>query len=120
MPRSANGCSGISTGLRREIYRSRVFRVGFRQAGDSVKAFYANEGQAALAVPDAGLGKGDWLVDALTTIADIKLYGVVYEAAEGGFDPGAYPNISSWKPRLEALPRFASPEQLLPRTPKAA
>ena len=101
------------------IYRSRGIRMGFRQADDAVKAMYADEGKVALTVLDKELGKSEWLVGGHPTIADIDVYGVVRYAADGGFDLAAYPNISAWKTRFEALPGFGTPEQLMPQA-KAA
>jgi glutathione S-transferase len=101
------------------IYRSRAFRLGFRQADDAVKTMYAEEGKVALAVLDKELGKNDWLICGQPTIADIDVYGVVHYAADGGFDLAAYPGILAWKARIEALSGFATPEQLLPQA-KAA
>ncbi|MBI4725080.1 MAG: glutathione S-transferase family protein [Rhodomicrobium sp.] len=102
------------------IYRSRAYRLGFRQADDAVKAMYAGEGETALRVLDAELGKSEWLTGGGPTIADIDVYGVVHYAADGGFDLSVYPNILAWKARLEALPGFARPEQLLPQPAEAA
>jgi glutathione S-transferase len=101
------------------IYRSRAFRLGFRQADDAVKAMYADEGKVALGVLDKELGKSEWLVGGRPTIADIDVYGVVRYAADGGFDLAPYPHILAWKARVEALPGFGTPEQLMPQA-KAA
>ncbi len=102
------------------IYRSRAIRAGFRQADDAVKAMYDTEGKAALAVLDGALSKSSWLAGARPTIADIDVYGVVYYLRDGGFDFDAYPNIAAWKARFEALPGFATPEQLLAKANAAA
>jgi glutathione S-transferase len=101
------------------IYRSRAIRAGFRQAEDAVKTMYEGEGKAGLAVLDAELGKGTWLVGSHPTIADIDVYGVVRYASDAGFDLAAYPNILAWKTRFEALAGFGTPEQLMPQA-KAA
>jgi glutathione S-transferase len=102
------------------IYRSRAYRAGFRQADDAVKSMYSDEGNAALAVLDAELGKSPWLAGGHPTIADIDVYGVVHYAADGGFDLASYPNIAHWKARIEGLPGFATPQQLMPQAAKAA
>jgi glutathione S-transferase len=102
------------------IYRSRAFRAGFRQADDSVKSMYEGEGKTALGVLDAELGKSEWLVGGQPSIADIDVYGVVHYAADGGFDLAAFPNITAWRARFEALPGFGTPEQILPKESKAA
>src|SRR5579883_621536 len=97
------------------IYRSRAYRLGFRQADDAVKAMYADEGKVALNVLNTELGGKEWLVGAQPTIADIDVYGVVYYLGEAGFDLAAYPNIAAWKARVEGLPGYGTPEQLLPK-----
>ncbi len=101
------------------LYRSRAIRAGFRQAGEQVIAMYAQEGAAALGVLNAELGKSKWLAGGHPTIADIDVYGVVFYAADGGFDLEPYPAIRAWKERFEALPGFGKPEQLMPQA-KAA
>jgi glutathione S-transferase len=102
------------------IYRSRAYRLGLRQADDAVKTLYADEGKAALTVLNTELGKSQWLVGEHPTIADIDVYGVVHFLADGGFDLAAYPNIAAWKARVESLPDFKTPSQLLPQASKAA
>jgi glutathione S-transferase len=102
------------------IYRSRAYRAGFRQADDAVKTMYADEGKAALTLLDTELGKSAWLVGAHPTIADIDVYGVVHYLADGGFDLAEYYNIAAWKKRLEALPGFGMPDQLMPQATMAA
>jgi glutathione S-transferase len=71
-------------------------------------------------VLDDHLAGRSWLVGDAPTIADIDVYGVVAYAPDGGYDLQAYPNLSAWKQRLEALPGFGSPEQLLPQQTRAA
>lgn len=102
------------------IYRSRAIRRGFRQADASVVSMYETEGKAALAVLDGELAKNEWLVGGHPTIADIDVYGVVHYASDGGFDLAAFPHISAWKARVEALPGFVTPEQILPQQTRAA
>jgi glutathione S-transferase len=102
------------------VYRPRAARAGFRQFDPAVLAQHETEGKAALKVLDDHLAGRSWLVGDAPTIADIDVYGVVAYASDGGYDLGAYPNLSAWKGRVEALPGFASPEQLLPKETKAA
>ncbi len=61
-------------------------------------------GHAALAVMEGHLGKADWFGGAGMTIADIALYAYTHVAGEGGFDLGAYPNVSAWLARVAAEP----------------
>lgn len=63
-------------------------------------------GLAALKLMDDHLGRHDWLVAGVPTIADITLFAYTHVADEGGFDLGAYPNIEKWVARIEGLPGF--------------
>jgi glutathione S-transferase len=96
------------------IYRLRQRARGLRQFGDEVKVMYETEARSALAVLDHELAKSEWLTGRKPTIADIDAYGVIRYAAEAGMDVSTYPRIAEWKKRFEALPGFATPEQLLP------
>ena len=102
------------------IYRPRAARAGFRQFDPAVLAQHETEGKAGLKVLDDHLAGRDWLVGDAPSIADVDAYGVVAYAPAGGYDLEAYPNLSAWKRRIEALPGFAAPEQLLPQQTKAA
>lgn len=96
------------------IYRLRQRARGLRQFGDEVKVMYDSEARSALAVLEQELSKSEWLTGRKPTIADIDAYGVIRYAAEAGLDVQAYPRLAEWKKRFEALPGFATPEQLLP------
>ena len=102
------------------IYRPRAARAGFRQFDPAVIAQHETEGKAALKVLDDHLAGRAWLVGDAPTIADIDVYGVIAYAPDGGSDLGAYPNLSAWKQRVEALPGFAVASRLLPQETKAA
>lgn len=96
------------------IYRLRQRARGLRQFGDEVKVMYDGEARSALLVLEHELAKSEWLTGRKPTIADIDAYGVIRFAAEAGMDVQAYPKLADWKKRFEALPGFATPEQLLP------
>lgn len=96
------------------IYRLRQRARGLRQFGDEVKVMYDTEARSALAVLDHELAKSEWITGRKPTIADIDAYGVIRFAAEAGMDISAYTRVAEWKKRFEALPGFATPEQLLP------
>ena len=59
-----------------------------------------------LKVLEEALGKTAWLCGSQPSIADIDVYGVVAYAPQAGFDLAAYPAISAWTKRMEALPGF--------------
>ncbi|QIG50993.1 glutathione S-transferase family protein [Nordella sp. HKS 07] len=96
------------------IYRLRQRARGLRQFGDEVKVMYDGEARSALMVLEQEFSKSEWLTGRKPTIADIDAYGVIRYAAEAGLDVQAYPRLAEWKKRFEALPGFATPEQLLP------
>lgn len=98
------------------IYRPRSRKLGFRPADPATLQMYVNDAQAALTVLENELGKTTWLVGKDPSIADIDVYGVVRYAPEGDFDLSIYPNVSAWMVRMEKLPGFRTPEQLLPHT----
>jgi len=102
------------------VFRSRAYKQGLRKAAQDVVDSFKGDGEAGLAVLEGHLGKQPWLVGEAPTIADVDCYGVIYYAADGGFDLARYPNISAWKKRIEVLPGFSTPEKLLPGEQKAA
>ena len=102
------------------VFRSRAYKQGLRKAAQDVVDSFTGDGEAGLAVLEGHLGKQPWLVGEAPTIADVDCYGVIYYAADGGFDLARYPNLSAWKKRIEALPGFGTPEKLLPGEQKAA
>jgi len=102
------------------VFRSRAYKQGLRKGAQDVVDSFKGDGEAGLAVLEGHLGKQPWLVGEAPTIADVDCYGVIYYAADGGFDLARYPNLSAWKKRIEALPGFGTPEKLLPGEQKAA
>jgi glutathione S-transferase len=75
-------------------------------------------GREALAILDAELAAGPFLVGATPTIADLAVYGYAHAAEEAQIPLAPYPAVRSWIARLEALPGFAN--DLAPYPPNAA
>ncbi|MCA0432477.1 MAG: glutathione S-transferase family protein [Proteobacteria bacterium] len=96
------------------VYRLRARNRGFRQFGDEVRVMYDTEARAAIAVLEQDLTKSEWIAGKKPTAADIGIYGVVRFAPDANIDLAHYPHVLAWKKRIEALPGFAAPEQLLP------
>ena len=96
------------------LYRLRARNRGLRQFGEEVRLMYDTEVKAALAVLEQELAKADWIAGKRPTIADIGVYGVVRYANEAHIDLTPYPRVSDWKRRMEDLPGFGGPEELLP------
>lgn len=96
------------------VYRLRARNKGLRQFGDEVRVMYDTEAKAALAVLEGELTRSEWIAGKKATAADIGIYGVVRFCADANIDLAHYPHLSAWKKRIEAMPGFAPPEQLLP------
>jgi glutathione S-transferase len=96
------------------IFRLRARNRGVRQFGDEVRVMYDTEAKAALATIEHELGRSEWIAGKKATIADIGIYAVIRYAPEASIDLNAYPQVSAWKRRIEALPGFGTPEQILP------
>ena len=96
------------------VFRLRARSKGQRQFGDEVRVMYDTEAKAALAVLEQDLLKSEWIAGKKCTIADVGIYSVVRFCADANIDLSHYPALVRWKARMEALPGFAPPEQLLP------
>jgi glutathione S-transferase len=96
------------------IFRLRARNRGIRQFGDEVRSMYDTEAKAALAVIEHELARSEWIVGKKSTIADIGIYAVIRYAPEAGLDTSHYPQVMAWKKRIEAMPGFGTPEQILP------
>lgn len=106
--------------LAAHIYRPRVVKLGIRQYDPAIVAQHEIEGKVALQVLDDWLKSRNWLVGEHPSFADVDVYGVVVYAPEGGYDLSAYPHVSAWMKRIEALPGYGTREQLLPQESRAA
>lgn len=96
------------------VFRTRAYKRGFAKAEPSVIDTYHQLGEAGLTVLDESLARSPFLAGAAPTIGDIACYGVVALAGEGGFDVNRWKNITAWAGRIQALPGFKGPYDLLP------
>jgi glutathione S-transferase len=96
------------------IYRLRARNRGLRQFGDEVRVMYDTEAKAALAVLEHELSRNEWISGKKVTVADIGIYSVIRFSQDATIDLNHYPAVVRWKSRMESLPGFATPEQLLP------
>jgi glutathione S-transferase len=76
-------------------------------------AEFDRKGTAALNIVDAHLACHHFLVGEGATIADICCYAGIAFARLSNKDLGAWPNVIAWAGRIEALPGFAEPFELL-------
>lgn len=81
-----------------------------------VMKFLRGRVEAAYAVVEKHLTGRDYLVGDTPTIADISLCGYVYfPSEESGIDIATqYPAIAAWRERLQTLPGWKHPYDLLP------
>jgi glutathione S-transferase len=102
------------------IYRSRAFALGIRKAEPQVVEYFKSEGEAGLKVLEEHLARHAWLAGEQPSVADIDVYGTVAAAKAGGFDLARFPKIVAWQKKIEALPGYATAEELCPLGVKAA
>lgn len=76
-------------------------------------AEFDRKGAAALGILDAHLSDRRFLVGDSTTIADVCCYTNIAFAQLANKDLASWPNVMTWAARVEALPGFARPFELL-------
>jgi glutathione S-transferase len=102
------------------LYRARVIQAGIRPAPPEVLEDAVRNARAGLTTLDAHLAGRSWLVGEGATIADIDVFGVVVYADKAGIDLAEYPQVQAWARRVEALPGFRRPQDLLPTESREA
>ncbi|MEM8749821.1 MAG: glutathione S-transferase [Pseudomonadota bacterium] len=94
-----------------------VFRFmhHFMKQGDSPEAqFMKGRMIQAFKTVDRRLQSRDWIAADRATIADISLAGYCFWPDHYETDWNDYPGIKAWLERIENLPNYATPEQILP------
>ncbi len=81
----------------------------------AVLDFLEQRSRKALDVLNAALGEQPFLVGTQATIADCACCGYAWFIDQAGLDPQEWPNLQQWLLRLEALPGWAHPYDLMPR-----
>jgi glutathione S-transferase len=86
--------------------------------GTPVAEEFRKRMRAAHAVLDSHLTGRDWVVGDRPSIADLSLCGYLFWPGELGVDWHAErPQIAAWLARIQALPRWAAPYELMPGDP---
>jgi glutathione S-transferase len=93
-----------------ELARRKLLPLSFDPV---VMAESDRKGGAALAVLDGWLAAREFIVGEAPTIADICCYGDIAFAKLGGRDVSSWPHVAAWASRIEALPGFTAPFDLL-------
>jgi glutathione S-transferase len=85
----------------------------------AVMEFLKSRLDNTLGILDKRLSKGNFIVGAEPTIADLSLVGYLYYPAEEfGFEiAGTHKNIAAWLDRIKTLPGWAHPYDLMPGHP---
>ncbi len=96
------------------VFRTRAAIRGFLNLAPETTVYFRDYADNGLRVLEAQLGKSKFVAGVEPTIGDIACYGVLAFAREGAFDLAQYPNISAWMQRMEGLPGFKPPYELLP------
>lgn len=81
--------------------------IGFMQA----------RAQSALKTLDAALQGRDWLAGTAPSIADLSCCGYLFYPEPFGFDRPAWPHIDAWLTRIQSLPGWKHPYDLMPGNP---
>jgi len=96
------------------VFRTRAAIRGFVNLAPETTVYFRDYADNGLRVLESQLGKSKFVAGVEPTIGDIACYGVLAFAREGAFDLAQYPNISAWMQRMEGLPGFKPPYELLP------
>ena len=96
------------------VFRTRAAIRGFVNLAPETTLYFRDHADNGLRVLESQLGKSKFVAGLEPTIGDIACYGVLAFAREGSFDLALYPNISAWMQRMESLPGFKPPYELLP------
>ena len=94
-----------------ELDRKKLLLLNIDRA---IAAFRHKQAETAMLSLDGHPRPDGFLCSAIPTLADIFCMGDVTFAEECGFDLGRWPNVAAWAARLQALPGFARPVDLLP------
>ncbi|PZX47160.1 glutathione S-transferase [Roseinatronobacter thiooxidans] len=84
---------------------------------DAVIAFQQARLGASYKVLDQHLGARDWIVGAAPSLADFACCGYLFYPEPFGFNRAEWPAIDRWLDRIEGLPGWKHPYDLMPGSP---
>jgi glutathione S-transferase len=97
------------------------FMLMFMKAGATpVTEFLRGRVKSALTILDKHLAVQPYAVSAQPTIADFSMCGYLYWPDEFGVNWADYPHIEAWLARIQALPGWVHPYELMPGHPLPA
>jgi len=102
-------------------YATLRFLFGLQKSGDTpVTEFLRTRTRGAYGIVDKHLAGRKFLLGDQPTIADFSLAGYVFYTEPTGIDrPKEFPNVEAWAARIQALPRWKHPYDLMPGAPSA-
>lgn len=94
------------------IARTRFF-TKFVKAEPAVAENFRKSAEGALNQLNGLLGASDFALGASPSLVDVALYATVWQTEDGKIDISGLANILAWKKRVEALPGFGMPRDVL-------
>jgi len=88
-----------------------------KKEGEPETEFLKARAMGALKILNAHLGSHDWIAAGETTLADISLCGYLFWPDHIGVSWDEFSGIKAWLSRIQNLPNWASPEDILPSSP---
>ena len=92
----------------------RRFLIHVAKGDPKVIEFLGVLGEGALDTLETALGGDPFLAGGEASIADVAVFAYARLAEEAGFDLSGRPNVRAWRGRMEALPGYAPPAELIP------
>ncbi|NIE76156.1 glutathione S-transferase [Pantoea sp. Tr-811] len=98
-------------------YAALRFLLCLKKTGETeVTGFLRERATAAYRIVDAHLAKTPFMVGERLTIADLSLAGYVFMPEDTGIVLTEFSHIEAWKQRLQAVPGWKHPYDLMPRS----
>lgn len=98
-------------------YAALRFLLCLKKTGETeVTGFLRERATAAYRIVDAHLAKAPFMVGGRLTIADLSLAGYVFMPEDTGIALTEFSHIEAWKQRIQAVPGWKHPYELMPRT----
>ncbi|MBV4543930.1 glutathione S-transferase family protein [Pseudomonas vlassakiae] len=98
-------------------YAALRFLLCLKKTGETqVTGFLRERATAAYRIVDAHLAKAPFMVGERLTIADLSLAGYVFMPEDTGIVLTDFSYIEAWKQRIQAVPGWKHPYELMPRT----
>ncbi len=95
----------------------RFLKRFMKKEGEPETEFLKGRAMAALKILDGHLQKNDWLAAGQPTLADISTCGYLFWPDHIDVNWDDYPGIKPWLGRIQSLPNWAPPEDILPSAP---